>query len=191
MGLQPQTNSQCPVTLAEVKEHLRIDGTDDDATLTAYLAAACEYIETATRQQLINRDWLLTLDTFPAERFIKLPKPPLSDVESIQYTDATGTNKTLDAGRYTVDLTARPGRIVLRPGQSWPATDGSAANVRVSFTAGYGLAEDVPDLLLQAVKFMTGHYYENREGAIDRTISTVPLAVESIVNMHAYPEAVG
>lgn len=191
MGLQPQTTSQCPVTLAEVKEHLRIDGTDDDSTLNVYLMAACEYIETATRQQFVSRTYVLTLDSFPAERFIKLPKPPLIEVASIEYTDGAGSEQTLDAARYTVDTTTRPGRLVLRPGQSWPSTDGSAANVRVTFTAGYGTENDVPELLKQAIKFMAGHYYENREGAIDRTISTVPLAVESIVNMHMYPEAVG
>ena len=35
------------------------------------------------------------------------------------------------------DITSRPGRIVMKPGLSWPHEDGSANCVRVTFTAGY------------------------------------------------------
>lgn len=191
MGLQPLTSSVCPVTLDDAKDHLRIDGTQDDDTLTANLSAACDYIERETRQQLVARDFLMVLDSFPAERFTKLPKPPLLSVASVKYTDATGTEQTIDPAAYTVDAVTIPGRIVLAPGQSWPGTNGSANCVRIRFTAGYANAAAVPPLLVQGIKLLVGHYFENREAATDRRIDTVPLAVESIVNMFAFPEAVG
>lgn len=192
MGLQPLTTSTLPVTLDEAKAHLRIDGTNDDATLTAYLWAALEYVERETRQQLCSREYLFTLDAFPADRFITLPKPPLMSVASVVYVDATGNAQTLSPSAYTVDTTAKPGRLVLNPGLPWPTTPPQQANaVRITFTAGYGAADAVPFLLRQCIKFMVGHFYENREGAIDRIINTVPLAVESIINGAMFPEAVG
>jgi hypothetical protein len=36
---------------------------------------------------------------------------------------------------------------------------------------------------------MTGHFYENREGAIDRTITSIPLGVQTIIDQQQYPVA--
>lgn len=217
MGLQALTTSINPVLLADVKAHLRIGDTNDDVTLAAFLGAAFEYVETETRQQLCTRQYLLTYDGFPGERCfpfwhdqadngvaaypdrrgrewrtIKLPKPPLQSVQSLAYTDAGGNPQTLDPATYTVDPTAMPGRIVLKPGQSWPQTEGSANCVRITYTAGYSAdAANVPTILRQGILLLVGHYYENREGAIDRRIDCIPLGVESILNQNMYPTAQG
>lgn len=210
MGLQPLTSSVNPVTLQQVKDHLRIVDYNDDATLAVYLAAALEFVETETRQQLCHRDYLLTLDAFPAgcqsnrgeslqrggnyhtERAIKLPKLPLVAVASVAYTDAAGNAQTVDPSTYTVDTSSRPGRLVLKPGQSWPQTDNSANCVRATFTAGYSTnGSAVPVILQQCILLLVGHYFENREGAIDRRIDTIPLGVCSILNQQMYPEAMG
>ncbi len=192
MGLRPLTSSTNPVSLADAKAHLRIDGTDDDSTLTAYLDAALNYVEIETRQCLCTRDFLLSLDDFPQERFIKMPRPPLQAVSSVTYTDAAGAQQTLDPSTYIVDAVSMPGRIVLKPTQSWPQTDHSANCVQVMFTAGYGTeAADVPAGLLQTVKLYAGHLYENREAATDRRIDAVPLAVDSLIQQAMFPEAVG
>jgi hypothetical protein len=61
--------------------------------------------------------------------------------------------------------------------------------VTIAFTAGY--SDAVPMILQELIQLLVGHYYENREGAIDRTISVVPMAVQSIINQEMYPEIVG
>lgn len=192
MGLQTLSASDPPVTLEEAKAHLRIDGTADDATLAAIIAAATQYVEQQTRQALTSTTFRLSLDTFPQDREIQLPRPPLQSVEAIKYTDATSQEQTLDPATYTVDTATKPGRIVLKPGQTWPSTDGSAASVRVEFTAGYGTGDDVPMLLRQAIKLTAGAWMELREGATDRRYDSlpVPFAVESIVAMFAFPEVI-
>jgi hypothetical protein len=193
-----------------VKDHLRIVDGNDDSTLAVYLAAALEFVETETRQQLCHRDYLLTLDTFPGgcqshrgessrhsgsyhtDRAVKLPKLPLVAVASVEYTDAAGNAQTVNPATYAVDTSSRPGRIVLKPGQLWPQTDGSANCVGVTFTAGYSAdGSAVPVILQQCILLLVGHYFENREGAIDRRIDTIPLGVCSILNQQTYPEAVG
>lgn len=188
MGLATLTTSASPVTLDQVKAHLRITDTADDSTLAAYIAAAVEYISKATNTTLVTTTYRLTLDRFPLiDREITLTRPPLQSVQSVKFNAADGTTFTLGPAAYTVDTSAMPGRIVLNPGYQWPSAFGVQA-VAIEYTAGY---VTVPALLCQAVKFYTGFLFENREAATDRRIDVVPLAVESIVNMFAFPEAAG
>jgi uncharacterized phiE125 gp8 family phage protein len=189
MGLAQDTFSPA-VTLAEAKGHLRIDGTEDDADVTRFIAAATQYVEAETRTALVMAEYRLTLDGFPAGRAIQLPRPPLVSVGVVRYRDTAGQDQILASTVYTVDDVTRPARIVLKPGQSWPATDGSANCVRIDYLAGHTTVDKVPALLKSAVLLMVGHLFENREAATDRRIGTVPLAVESIIAMHAFPEAI-
>jgi uncharacterized phiE125 gp8 family phage protein len=214
MGLQPITSSVNPVTLDAVKAHLRIVNdltlttSSDDTSLSVFLTAAFEYVETETRQQLCTREYRLTLDGFPGDdisrageclsfdrfgpgRAIKLPKPPLQSVASIQYIDPAGNLQTVNPATYSVDATQLPGRIVLKPGQSWPATDGSANCVIITLTAGYGAdGTNVPTLLKQAVLLLSGHWFENREDAGSQRINSIPTGVAAIVTQQTYREAI-
>src|SRR4051812_37884471 len=138
MGLIAGTDSLTPViSVEEMKAHARIDGDAEDALLSGFVAAATDFLERECRIAIAVNEFRLSLDGFPAERHLVLPKPPLQSVDRIQYTDAAGVEQTLAAGTYIVDADSRPARIVLKPGQSWPATDGSANCVRVEFTAGF------------------------------------------------------
>jgi len=190
MGLQQVNPTAAAVTLDEAKAHLRIDGDSDDADLSRFIVAATDYIEQETRTSLLAQQFVQTFDAFPAGRVIQLLRPPLASVEAVKYLDADGTEQTLSDELYRVDIVSRPGRIVLSFGASWPATASEANAVRVEFTAGHGNVSQVPPLLKQAVLLMVGHMFENREAAIDRRIDTVPLAVESIVRLFEFPEAV-
>lgn len=214
IALNPSTN---PVQLSDLKQSLRVvddlsntDGStysSDDAALTMYLAAALDYIEAETRQQFVTRAFTYTLDGFPRQhsrecghriavdeydsRTITLPKPPLQQVSSIQYFDTTGTLQTLPTSSFVVDASQKPGRIVLRPGCTWPATDGSAGCVQISFSAGYGDATTVPSILKQAILLLAGDWYEFRENAQAlRGISTIPIGVQAIINNNCFPQAV-
>jgi uncharacterized phiE125 gp8 family phage protein len=212
MGLQPLTDSTNPLTLSDVKMHLRVvdDLVDanteqpyssDDATLAIYLQAAFEWVENETRQQLCNREYLLMLDGFPRRargecdsesfRQISLPKPPLVCVDSVHYLDPQGNLQTLSPSTYIVDATTKPGRVVLAPGQSWPQTNNATNCVRVCFTAGYGWGDNIPTLLEQAILLLAGDWYENREDIVAARISNIPTGVRAICNLAMFPEAVG
>lgn len=54
-----------PVSLAEAKQHLRVDGDDDDLLIGSLIAAARQAAETQTGRQLITARWKLVLDAFP------------------------------------------------------------------------------------------------------------------------------
>src|SRR5688572_769919 len=89
------TTSTSPVTLAEAKAHLRIDGADEDAVLNGILDAATEWVEDQTRQQLRPATLEYVLDQFPAGREIRLPKPPLRSVDAIRYFDPAGQHRAV------------------------------------------------------------------------------------------------
>lgn len=55
-----------PISLIEAKEHLRVDGNDDDALILALVAAARQYAETICRRVFVTQSWKLVLDAFPS-----------------------------------------------------------------------------------------------------------------------------
>lgn len=174
-----------PLTLTEAKAHLRVSGTDDDATVASYLAAARIRFERETGRQLITAEYTLRLDRFPAGmESIKLPRPPLQEVDEIRYTDPAGDEQTLVEGTdYIVDTDREPGEIRLAYDMTWPSTRLQPNAVEIDFTAGYGDAEtDIDELIRGAIRLMLGQFFEYREDLISGTIITqIPRGAAAII----------
>ena len=66
-----------PVSLPEIKQHLRIDSDLEDALLLDFITAAREYCESYQNRVFITQTWDLFLDDFPDSPF-KIPLPPLT-----------------------------------------------------------------------------------------------------------------
>lgn len=160
-----------PLSTAEAKAHARIDGTDSDTLIDAYIKAARLVTEDRYGVALVTQTWDLALDRFPCGgthdpyAAIDVPRPPLQSVTSVTYTDTAGTATVLSSSLYQVQATGRamPGRIAPAYAQTWPATRDVMAAVTVRFVAGYGLAAAVPEDVKTAIKFLVAHWYENRE----------------------------
>ena len=121
-----------PVSLDELKAHLRInaDQNDEDALLQHYLTTARKYAENYTWRAFITQTWRVSFDCFPCK--IEVPRPPLQEVTSIQYVDTAGDTQTLDEDLYQVDADSQPGRIIPAYGQSWPSIRNYLANLDVT-----------------------------------------------------------
>ena len=167
-----------PVSLAEAKGHLRVDGTDDDALITSLIAAARQAAETLTGRQFITARWKLVLDSFPGPSMggvpaglpfslpghaILLPKCPVQSVFAIQYLDMVGVSQTLPITEYTVDVACEPARLTPVFGKTWPITLPQIGAVWVSFDAGYGTAASVPEGIKSWIKLRVGSLYAHRE----------------------------
>lgn len=158
MGLTLVTPpSSYPVTLAEAKLHLKVDGTDEDTLVQAYIAAATDYVEQITGRSIMPQTWRLTQDAF--EDSFPLPKGPVQSVQSVQYYDENDTLQTVPASTYTVDLESDPQWIVRNTEADWPVTAQGVNVVRVTYVAG----STVPAAIKQAVLLLVGDYYRNRE----------------------------
>jgi len=156
-----------PITTAEAKTHLRIDGSDEDTLIDTYIMAARQLCEMEARRAFVTQTFDLFLEQWPASDEIMLPRPPLQSVTSITYTDSNGNAQTMPSADYLVDTASEPGRVVLSYGGTWPsATLRPGPAITVRFVAGYGLAAAVPAMYKQAIKLLVGHWYENREQVV-------------------------
>lgn len=138
-----------PVSLQEMRDHLRIDGTDQDSLVAGWIAAARQYAEDIVNRQIVTAAMRMTLDEFPcgmvaidhrdyaAAAKILVPRAPLQSVASITYVDTAGDTQTLDAADYRVDTESEPARITPAYGLTWPATRCQTGAVTVNFVAGH------------------------------------------------------
>ena len=171
-----------PITIDEVISHLRIDGSDEYGLIESYIKAARVYCEKWQNRAYIPQTWMLDLDDFPDEDYINIPLPPLQSVSSVVYYDTDDNNYTLSTSEYLVDIDNEPGRIYLNYSKTWPSITLRPANaVEITFIAGYGDADDVPQHIKQAILLLVGHMYENREATSFQNFTELPFAVESLL----------
>ena len=174
---QPTTE---PLTLSEVKNHLRIDGNYDDALLYSCITSARMYFESMCEISIASQELLLALDSF--DDIIYLPRGPVQSIEDISYADLQNNQEILDD--WIEDLVSNPARITPAFGQSWPATAEVVNAVQVSYTTGYTTPSMVPKLLKSGMLFYVAHLYENRSAVTDSDLKEVPMAVESIIHQY-------
>jgi uncharacterized phiE125 gp8 family phage protein len=176
-----------PLTLAEVKQHLRVTDTADDALITSLISAARDYVEKTYSLQLLTATWELKMNEFGPSDSYTIPIYPMTGITSITYVDLYGVTHTVDTSTYVVDLHSKPARITPAFCQIWPYVRGQTNDVTITFTAGFGLAANVPDCVKAAMKLLIGNWYENREATISGTIiATVPLAVDALMSQYDY-----
>jgi uncharacterized phiE125 gp8 family phage protein len=151
-----------PVSLAEAKLHLRVDVDDDDALISSIITAARQAAETLTGRQLMTARWKLVLDAFPCHAIL-LAKCPVQSVMNIQYLDMNGISQTMPLIDYVVDTACEPARITPVFGKTWPNTLPQIGAVTITFDAGYGAAQTVPEGLKSWIKLRVGSLYAHRE----------------------------
>lgn len=182
-----------PVTLMELKSHLRVSTstsyTAENTYLNGLIGAARTYVEDVTWRKLMRQTWDMYLDQFPSTNEIRLPFGKLQAVTSVTYVNSTGATTTFSTGNYSVDTKSRIGRVVLNSSALWPSDILSPTNpITVRFRCGYGSsssatpAAKVPFALKQAIKIMAADFYENREyNIVARWVTKVPRGFDALV----------
>jgi len=155
-----------PITLTEIKEYLRldVDNTSEDSDLFAYVTAAREYCEDYQNRAYITQTWELSFDYWPRSE-IELPKGSLQTVDLVSYRDSDGvTTELVETLDYVYSPRGILGRLTPAYSKSWPSfTPFPLDAVVIEFTCGYGdAASSVPAKVIQAIKLLTSHWYENR-----------------------------
>lgn len=171
------------VTLTEVKEQLRIDGSNDDALLQRYISAATEAIEGPYGIGVLlgSQTWEYYQDHFT--RLIQIPLYPVISIDEIRYVDEGGTDQVLATDQYRVDTVSNPARINTEHNVTWPPTRSRELNaVTVKFTGGY---TSVPEILKAAVIMWVAHMYEIRQPvAVGVSTEEIPMTVASILDRY-------
>ena len=149
-----------PVTLADVKAHLRITDDSEDTLLSGLIRVAREDLERATGVALITQDWRLALDHWPSQGCALLTIHPVREVLSVTAFGTEGEASLINPADYQLDMLSRPARLHF---ETRPEPLRIFNGVEIDFSAGYGEAgTDVPDLLKRAILLLVGHWYEFR-----------------------------
>lgn len=190
-----------PVTVAELKAWLRLDGAEDDAMLAGLIGAARAVFEQLTGRTLIDTTYLVQWDALPRvgtyagaclARELELPRSPLktsSPVAWIKYLDADGAEQTFSSASYHVETGRDAGRlprVSLKPSASWPELGLYTGALRCQFTAGYGAAATaVPQEIKVAIKQLAGHFHANplpvNGGNI---VNELPWSLAALIDLH-------
>lgn len=188
-----------PVTVNELRDHLRLDTTVDDSTLTTLIIASRQYVEQELRKALITQTQRLTLDRFPLKDslgwwdgvkdgslsqqntdFIELPIGPLQSITSIKSWSVSETQSIFDSDKYYADTNYVPGRVILKTDETWPNDLREHSAIEIDYVCGYGDTVDkVPASIRQIIKIIASDWYENRNSVI---IGTISANISSIVS---------
>lgn len=125
-----------PVTLAEAKEHLRVDGTALDVTIAMHIATAREEAEQILERSVAPQTLQLILDDFPAGPIL-LPRGPVTAVDWLKYDDEDGVEQTLSPAAYTLDDSLLDHWLLPAYDTDWPETREQANAMRVQYVAGW------------------------------------------------------
>lgn len=181
--LKQLTQQASVVTVDEVKDHLRIDGTAEDSLIQRYIDAATSAIDGpyGIGVMMGEQQWEFYMDCFPA--VIRLPLYPVKTIDEIRYVDEGGTEQVLASSEYQTDTVSNPARITTAYNKTWPPVQSRALNgVTVKFTGGFAV---MPEALKAAIIMWVSHMYEIRQPFIvGTTVGQVPYAVEELLNRY-------
>jgi uncharacterized phiE125 gp8 family phage protein len=171
-----------PVTVAEAKAHLRLDGAAEDLLIASLILTSRLHVEAALGVALMTQSWRLILDRWPAWPEVPIPLRPIESITSVDVLAADGAPETMAASGYILDQHGWPPRLI-RTGMTWPAPGRVAAGIEIAFTAGYGAAaSDVPAPIRQALLMLVAHWYEHRDPIeIGSTVLAIPSGVSELL----------
>lgn len=175
-----------PVTLTELKNYMRVDGSSDDDMLNGFIAAATAQLEQYCGRKFINTTVALHMDGFNSvndEKMvslgagvhdawigdyigggsdkINLPFRPVQSVTSFKTYDSDNTEATFSSSAYRLDVNGSA--IYLNSGYSWPTALRDNDAVLITYVAGYGAtAAAVPAPIKQAILMSAGQMYSCR-----------------------------
>lgn len=154
-----------PLTLAEVKAHLRIEEDDDteDLYLLGLIQSAREYVEDYCGIALLTQTWQLVSDGFQC---VFQLRPPVQSVSSVSYVDAVGSTAAVASSVYRLDSTSWPARLTNDYSQTWPTPLQTTNAVTITYVTGYSSAASIPQRIKQAMLMHIADAYENRESQI-------------------------
>jgi uncharacterized phiE125 gp8 family phage protein len=168
-----------PVLLEEVKDHARITDDASDGILGQFLLVAREEAEQYMGRGLLTQTVTAHFEDWACALPLPLASPLQNDAGAspstapvVQYYDEDDALQTASASLYTVDTMTRPGRIVLKPDQSWPtlSSDRRHGRVIVTYVVGWTGADLVPERIKQGIRQYVTYLELDRDGMEPRAL---------------------
>lgn len=175
-----------PITLAELRAHLREPDHAEDEYLAALVTASVDWCQAYTWSKFCSQTWDEYFDAFATPT--PLWMQPVTSITSVTYTDTAGDAQTLSSDYYELGQVDGAGVCRLKYNQSWPSTRSHADVVTVKYVAGYGVASAVPTPIKHAIKLVAAHLFNHREDALEVALHCIPLGVKAMLSPHTYWE---
>lgn len=188
-----------PVTLAELRAHCAIDIEDHDPMLAGFIAAAREWAERYCDRHFIDTRLEMTLDNFPADVEIKLPRGSFSPTAGRQqielsYFDANLISQSLteaapnlvsSGNQFLANRASIPPVITPNILGYWPVVGPLRSAVYIRWWAGFGSSpSEVPRAVRHAILMIAAHYFLNREAAAATELIPVPYGAMHLLAMY-------
>lgn len=158
-----------PISVIDLKNHVRIDTDDEDDLIEIYAKSARELAETFCNRVIASQQFKLTLDDFPG--VIRLPKTPVISIDSFTYVDTSGNTQALTSNDYHFSNDEFDPVIVPPYSGSWPNAQDGYEKVVITFTCGMS---SIPGHVKNAILMIGGDLYANRETLAPITVSEIP-----------------
>ena len=174
-----------PISLNDLKQHLRLTGHDEDPYLSDLIDVATDTLQAKAWRQFCTATYAMRFKAWQDE--MHLIRSPLASVTSVTYVDSTGTTQTLSTDIYEVATYQTPGFIRLKYSQTWPTIRGHADDITITYVCGQA-ADDIPDRNKQAVKLFAAHLYQQRTQVIvGRIVAEIPMGVMWLLDRAGVP----
>tara|TARA_R100000773_G_C4197747_1_gene101278 strand:- start:132 stop:821 length:690 start_codon:yes stop_codon:yes gene_type:complete len=164
----------------DLKNHLKISGTDDNDTLDVIRVACHNWAKNYTKRTLTTVTYQLFLDSiYQPDRVIQegkyvgidqdinrrsilLPFSPVASVTHFKSYDDDDTATTFASSKYYLSTSSVPAKITLRQGESYPTGLRVADAFEIQYVAGYGGRTAVPVDIKNACLIYAGYLFEHR-----------------------------
>lgn len=129
-----------PLTLADAKLYLRVDGGQEDKLIAQLISTARETAESFLRRSLLTQQWKLSCEEYFPQR-ISLGMGPVNSIIRVSKKTKEGVVTNMDGTVYYLGI---PDQLVLTQVVT-------GHRVEVVYSAGYGAAADIPQAIRQGM----------------------------------------
>ena len=172
--------AQEPVTLQEVKEHLRVEDGIDERFLRPLIETARRFAESHLGRRLVTTTLTQTYDVAKDfdeplwegtkigadiqfyKPYLTLGEGPVQSVVHVKTYDDADNATVFATSKYYVDNAREPARILLRKGETWEPNLRVANGIEVQYVVGYSSIYAIPEPIRMGILQHIAHLYEHR-----------------------------
>ena len=174
----PRTLTIGPVTLEEIKAHLRLPTcATEDSVLTEMLTAATDMWERFSLCPTLPT--VYAQHVYALNQAIILQRGNVTAIGSVQYYNTSDVLTTANSSTYYTDIVSTPASVWFT---DYPQTSANKSpKGQVNFTAGWANSAAVPAPVKVAIKLLAAHWYNHREEYQDRELRRLPMGFQAVI----------
>lgn len=172
-----------PVSLADVKKHLRVDWTDEDEIIQSYIDAAVQLLDGPTGRLgrgIVTQTWQHVCQRPERDRRVWLTAQP-NEIVSIRLRGADEAQQSALLADFRVHSDGYQFAVEPVTGKEWPSLACRWDAIEITFTTGFA-SDKVPQPIRQAILLLVGHWYKEREAVTNAPLREMPFAVEALLD---------